>query len=83
MRALDDHEHGNEQYWSEDRENNHEELRRLDDIFHQCYGRVDPAAGMRGRKELGPKNLMSDQRVGIGQLPRLTPQRPGAVSALP
>jgi hypothetical protein len=33
LRAVDEHQHGNEQFWSENREYSHEEVRRLDDIF--------------------------------------------------
>jgi|SRR6516165_1981414 hypothetical protein len=50
LRAVDNHQHGNEQFWSEDREYNHEELRRLDDIFRDCYGQRnnDTAPGKQG-----------------------------------
>lgn len=85
LRAIEMHEHGNEQYWSENRENNHEALRRLDDIFHQCYQhRIDPTPDKRRSHGLDPNNGPGDERLGDGQLPRLTPQqRPGAISALP
>jgi hypothetical protein len=38
LRALDSHENNNKQVWAEERELNHEELRRLDDL----YQKVDP-----------------------------------------
>jgi hypothetical protein len=38
LRAIDGHQRGNEQFWTENRELNHEEIRRLDDIFRQRYG---------------------------------------------
>jgi hypothetical protein len=55
LRAVDEHQHGNEQFWSENREYNHEEVRRLDDIFRECYRQrgIDTAPDKRSNQRSG------------------------------
>jgi hypothetical protein len=49
LRSIDDHEHANEQYWSEAHDADEEAMRRLDDIYHQRSSRGDPAPTKKRR----------------------------------